>query len=37
VCSAETPIPYAMQLEDAALPQVAGIVQAVKEVFQSHE
>jgi pyruvate dehydrogenase E1 component beta subunit len=32
VCSAEVPIPYAKHLEDAALPQVAGIVAAVEEV-----
>lgn len=30
VCSAEVPIPYAKHLEDAALPQTAGIVLAVK-------
>jgi pyruvate dehydrogenase E1 component beta subunit len=30
VCSAEVPIPYAKHLEDAALPQVPGIVAAVK-------
>lgn len=30
VCSAEVPIPYAKHLEDAALPQTAGIVSAVK-------
>lgn len=29
VCSAEVPIPYLKHLEDAALPQVAGIVEAV--------
>ena len=28
VCSAEVPIPYARQLEEAALPQTAGIVAA---------
>ena len=32
VCSAEVPIPYAKHLEEAALPQVAGIVAAVGEV-----
>ena len=32
VCSAEVPMPYAKHLEDAALPQVAGIVRAVREV-----
>jgi pyruvate dehydrogenase E1 component beta subunit len=30
VCSAEVPIPYAKQLEDAALPQVPVIVSAVR-------
>ena len=30
VCTAEVPIPYPKHLEDAALPQVAGIVQAVR-------
>jgi pyruvate dehydrogenase E1 component beta subunit/2-oxoisovalerate dehydrogenase E1 component len=30
VCSAEVPVPYPKHLEDAALPQVAGIVAAVK-------
>jgi pyruvate dehydrogenase E1 component beta subunit len=33
VCSAEVPLPYAKQLEDAALPQVAGIVAAVRRVL----
>lgn len=28
VCSVEVPVPYARQLEEAALPQVAGIVEA---------
>jgi len=32
VCSAEVPIPYAKHLEDAALPQVAGILQAARGV-----
>ena len=27
VCSAEVPMPYAKHLEDAVLPQVAGIVE----------
>jgi len=31
VCSAEVPIPYPQHLEDAALPQVAGIVRAARE------
>jgi pyruvate dehydrogenase E1 component beta subunit len=30
VCSAEVPIPYAMQLEQAALPSAAGIAEAVR-------
>ncbi|MET9885622.1 alpha-ketoacid dehydrogenase subunit beta [Streptomyces sp. NPDC006430] len=30
VCSAEVPIPYARQLEEAALPQVATVVDAVR-------
>ncbi len=30
VCSAEVPVPYAAQLEEAALPQVAGIVAAAR-------
>jgi pyruvate/2-oxoglutarate/acetoin dehydrogenase E1 component len=34
VCSAEVPIPYARHLEDAALPQVPGIVAAVHEVVR---
>jgi len=33
VCSSEVPIPYAKHLEDAALPQVARIVQAVNQVI----
>jgi pyruvate dehydrogenase E1 component beta subunit len=32
LCTREVPIPYAKHLEEAALPQVAGIAQAVKEV-----
>jgi len=32
VCSAEVPIPYAKHLEDAALPQVPGIVEAARRV-----
>jgi len=36
VCSAEVPIPYAKHMEDAALPQVAGIVHAVRETIGSH-
>ena len=30
VCTVEVPIPYAKHLEDAAIPQVAGIVAAAK-------
>ncbi len=33
VCSAEVPIPYAKHLEEAALPQVAGIVAAAAALF----
>ncbi|MBS0554075.1 MAG: alpha-ketoacid dehydrogenase subunit beta, partial [Proteobacteria bacterium] len=33
VCSEEVPIPYAKHLEDAALPQPAKIVAAVKELL----
>lgn len=32
VCSAEVPVPYAKHLEDAALPQAAGIVAAAHRV-----
>jgi pyruvate/2-oxoglutarate/acetoin dehydrogenase E1 component len=32
VCSAEVPIPYAMHLEDAAIPQTQTIVAAVRKV-----
>ncbi|MFF4166045.1 alpha-ketoacid dehydrogenase subunit beta [Streptomyces sp. NPDC001741] len=32
VCSAEVPIPYARQMEEAALPQVPGIVAAARRV-----
>jgi pyruvate dehydrogenase E1 component beta subunit len=32
VCSAEVPMPYPKHLEDAALPQVAGIVAAARKV-----
>jgi len=35
VCSAEVPIPYAKHLEDAALPQVPGIVRAVQDLVGS--
>jgi pyruvate/2-oxoglutarate/acetoin dehydrogenase E1 component len=33
VCSREVPIPYARHMEDAALPQVAAVVKAVREVL----
>lgn len=33
VCAAEVPIPYAKHMEQAALPQVAGIVAAVHEAL----
>jgi pyruvate dehydrogenase E1 component beta subunit len=33
VCSAEVPIPYARHLEEAALPQVGGIVAAARGLF----
>lgn len=33
VCSAEVPIPYARHLEEAALPQVPGIVAAARKVL----
>jgi pyruvate dehydrogenase E1 component beta subunit len=37
VCSAEVPMPYARHLEEAALPQVAGIVAAARHVVTGHE
>jgi len=33
VCSAELPMPYAKHLEQAALPQVAGVVAAVRRIL----
>ncbi len=36
VCSAEVPIPYAPQMEDAALPQPTDIVRTVREMISSH-
>lgn len=30
VCSAEVPMPYPRHLEEAALPQVAGVVAAAR-------
>jgi pyruvate dehydrogenase E1 component beta subunit len=35
LCSAEVPMPYAKQLEDAALPQSITIAQAVREVMRA--
>lgn len=35
VCSAEVPIPYARHMEEAALPQVPGIVDAAKRLMGS--
>ena len=34
VCSQEVPMPYARHLEDAALPQVADIVAAARQMMQ---
>ncbi|MGO9991858.1 MAG: alpha-ketoacid dehydrogenase subunit beta [Steroidobacteraceae bacterium] len=34
VCGAEVPIPYAKHLEDAAIPQVAGIVAAARNLVK---
>ncbi len=36
VCSAEVPMPYAAHMEQAALPQVDGIIQAVRGVVEDH-
>jgi pyruvate dehydrogenase E1 component beta subunit len=36
VCSAEVPIPYPKHLEDAALPQVATIAEAVRKMVNRH-
>jgi len=36
LCSAEVPMPYAKHLEDAALPQVTGIVAAAHRVMAGH-
>jgi pyruvate dehydrogenase E1 component beta subunit len=33
VCGAEVPMPYAPQLEQAALPQPETIVKAVQELY----
>lgn len=37
VCSVEVPMPYPKHLEDAAIPQVPGIVAAAKRVVTGHE
>ena len=34
VCGAEVPVPYAKHLEDAAIPQVAGIVAAARNLVK---
>jgi pyruvate/2-oxoglutarate/acetoin dehydrogenase E1 component len=36
ICSAEVPMPYAKHLEEAALPQVDGILAAVRRMVRSH-
>jgi len=36
LCTAEVPIPYARHLEEAALPQVGGIVTAARALVQAH-
>lgn len=36
LCGAEVPLPYAKQLEQAALPQVEGIVAAVTQMMHRH-
>lgn len=35
-CSVEVPVPYAKHLEDAALPSVAGVVAAARQVLADH-
>lgn len=37
LCSAEVPIPYAGHLEDAALPSVPAIVEAVRGMLKRHD
>ncbi|HYA27385.1 MAG TPA: transketolase C-terminal domain-containing protein, partial [Acidobacteriota bacterium] len=37
VCSIEVPMPYPKHLEDAAIPQVPGIVAAARRVVNGHE
>jgi pyruvate dehydrogenase E1 component beta subunit len=36
VCSAEVPMPYARHMEAAALPQVEGVIEAVRRTVGSH-
>jgi pyruvate dehydrogenase E1 component beta subunit len=36
LCSAEVPLPYARHLEQAALPQVEGIIETVHHLVRSH-
>jgi pyruvate dehydrogenase E1 component beta subunit len=36
VCGAEVPMPYPRHLEEAALPQPEGIIQAVRKMRESH-
>ena len=36
LCTAEVPLPYAKHLEEAALPQVAGIVELVRTMVGGH-
>lgn len=37
LCGVEVPIPYASQLEHAALPQVEGILESARELIHGHE
>jgi pyruvate dehydrogenase E1 component subunit beta len=37
VCSVEVPMPYPKHLEDAAIPQVPGIIAAARRVVTGHE
>jgi pyruvate dehydrogenase E1 component beta subunit len=37
VCSAEVPVPYARHLEDAALPRVAAIVEAIRGMLKRRD
>ncbi|HIK14092.1 MAG TPA: alpha-ketoacid dehydrogenase subunit beta [Leptolyngbyaceae cyanobacterium M33_DOE_097] len=37
ICAAEVPMPYANHLEQAALPQVATIIQTVKRMVTGHD